>query len=147
MLNFTSIILFVSMSKLYLKNWSFLNWFFSSNWRRVEPRINDREFCACLPPSLQSSYRAMDQLIIGLTMTEPEEERFFLKIYSVNNSPRSVIYDFRISHVGWIRVRRRIQHPEKRLVDQTPAGGRPWKWGNFSGTNLGLVIRISISHA
>lgn len=100
----------------------------------AKPRINDRDSCAC--PSLWSPYRAMDQLIIRLTMTESGGE-FSLKIYSVNNSLRLVIYDFRISHAGWIRVRRRIQHPEKRLaaVERQAAAGRPWKWGNFSGAN------------
>lgn len=126
------------MSKLYLKNWPLLNWFFSWNWRAGG--ISDKWLrILCLFTPFSSVLLPRDGSINYTTDNDRARRReFFLKIYSVNNSPRSVIYDFRISHTGWIRVRRRIQHPEKRLVDQTPAvGGRPWKWDNFSGTNFG----------
>jgi len=112
----------------------------------MEPRINDREFL-CLFISSSSVLLPRDGSI-NYTADNDGARRgeFFLKIYSVNNSPRSVIYDFRISHAGWIRVRRRIQHPEKRLVDRTSADGR----GNgiiFRVRISGPVIRASISHA
>jgi len=66
-------------------------------------------------------------------------EEFFLKIYSVNDSVRLVIYDFRISHAGWIRIRRRIQYPEKRLAGRTPGRGR-MPAGN------GAIFRPQIRH-
>lgn len=82
------------------------------------------------PP--RSPHRAMDQLIIRLTMTKPEGE-FFLKIYSVNNSLRSVIYDFRISHANCESASGDGFSIRKSGRVSAVARERPWKWDNFSG--------------